>query len=515
MEGRKLNRYDRQLRLWASTGQRNLENSHICLINATSTGSEILKNLVLPGIGQFTIIDDGIVDQSSLQGNFFLNRKNLHQSKSEAITEKLIELNGDVKGIALNKPITTFINDSSFWDQFNVVIVSDYVENLSKLIDTLWDKQIPVLIVNTIGYYGSVNLIANEITVIDTHDSQKLDELRIDKPWPQLQSYVDSINLDELDEIDHAHVPYVIILIKALNLWKLDHNGKPPSNYADKQKFKKYIENMSNDKFSEENFIEASQMIHRALKVTQIPHSIEKLFQSPNIIKIDQSTTLFWIFVKALKNFVEINGSLPLPGSLPDMVSDTQSYIKLQTIYRNKAIQDQELFTTEVMKLLHSLNLSPDATTQDSIKAFCKNSQLLFVSEGSKELLTQRLIMTLFEENDDNDDENFSILAIYCAILNFNKFIELKHCRPSIDDFDEYVNIFVKSFGVKHQLTPAIVSTFKELLTHNESDYHNLNSLMGGVVSQEVLKLTTSQYTPLDNLFVFDGIRSMSSKWKI
>ena len=42
-------KYDRQLRLWASTGQSNLENSHICLINATSTGSEILKNLILPG----------------------------------------------------------------------------------------------------------------------------------------------------------------------------------------------------------------------------------------------------------------------------------------------------------------------------------------------------------------------------------------------------------------------------------------------------------------------------------
>lgn len=51
-------KYDRQLRLWASTGQSNLENSHICLINATSTGSEILKNLILPGIGQFTIIDE-------------------------------------------------------------------------------------------------------------------------------------------------------------------------------------------------------------------------------------------------------------------------------------------------------------------------------------------------------------------------------------------------------------------------------------------------------------------------
>ena len=40
---------------------------------------------------------------------------------------------------------------------------------------------------------------------------------------------------------------------------------------------------------------------------------------------------------------------------------------------------------------------------------------------------------------------------------------------------------------------------------------------MGGIVSQEVLKSTTAQYIPLDNLFVFDGIHSKvkNSKSKI
>ncbi|XP_051030379.1 NEDD8-activating enzyme E1 regulatory subunit-like [Phodopus roborovskii] len=50
-------KYDRQLRLWGDHGQEALESAHVCLINATATGTEILKNLVLPGIGSFTIID--------------------------------------------------------------------------------------------------------------------------------------------------------------------------------------------------------------------------------------------------------------------------------------------------------------------------------------------------------------------------------------------------------------------------------------------------------------------------
>ncbi len=46
----KQTKYDRQLRLWSQNGQSALEHAHICLINATSTGCETLKNLILPGM---------------------------------------------------------------------------------------------------------------------------------------------------------------------------------------------------------------------------------------------------------------------------------------------------------------------------------------------------------------------------------------------------------------------------------------------------------------------------------
>ena len=36
-------------RLWGDHGQRKLENAKVCLINATALGTEIVKNLVLPG----------------------------------------------------------------------------------------------------------------------------------------------------------------------------------------------------------------------------------------------------------------------------------------------------------------------------------------------------------------------------------------------------------------------------------------------------------------------------------
>lgn len=44
-------KYDRQLRLWATSGQAALESANILLVNsgAGTVGAETLKNLVLPG----------------------------------------------------------------------------------------------------------------------------------------------------------------------------------------------------------------------------------------------------------------------------------------------------------------------------------------------------------------------------------------------------------------------------------------------------------------------------------
>jgi hypothetical protein len=91
-------RYDRQLRLWGDSGQRALESAKICLINATATGlcavmfifillsgCEILKNMILPGIGEFTIVDAAIVTGSDVGVNYFLQKCDIGRSRAEAV----------------------------------------------------------------------------------------------------------------------------------------------------------------------------------------------------------------------------------------------------------------------------------------------------------------------------------------------------------------------------------------------------------------------------------------------
>ena len=103
-------KYDRQLRLWAASGQQALEESKILLVNSDGpldsenaavsgvVGVEALKNLVLPGVGGFTIVDPAIVTEPDLGVNFFLDEESLGKSRAEETCKFLRELNPDVAG---------------------------------------------------------------------------------------------------------------------------------------------------------------------------------------------------------------------------------------------------------------------------------------------------------------------------------------------------------------------------------------------------------------------------------
>jgi amyloid beta precursor protein binding protein 1 len=70
MSGATDNKYDRQLRLWGANGQKALMSSNVLLINpqenCRAVGSETLKNLCLPGLGKFTIMDSFAVGPKDL-----------------------------------------------------------------------------------------------------------------------------------------------------------------------------------------------------------------------------------------------------------------------------------------------------------------------------------------------------------------------------------------------------------------------------------------------------------------
>jgi amyloid beta precursor protein binding protein 1 len=46
-------------------------------------------------------------------------------------------------------------------------------------------------------------------------------------------------------------------------------------------------------------------------------------------------------------------------------------------------------------------------------------------------------------------------------------------------------------------------------------ELHNISALSGGMISQEVIKIITKQYIPIDNTCIFDGIASRTQVLRI
>ena len=73
---------------------------------------------------------------------------------------------------------------------------------------------------------------------------------------------------------------------------------------------------------------------------------------------------------RGLKAFVDTFGVLPLSGKIPDMKSDTESYINLQKIYRDKAKIDRDW-------ILNHLEQNGEMVDETALEHFCKRASHL------------------------------------------------------------------------------------------------------------------------------------------
>jgi len=55
---------------------------------------------------------------------------------------------------------------------------------------------------------------------------------------------------------------------------------------------------------------------------------------------------------------------------------------------------------------------------------------------------------------------------------------------------------------------PRISQVAEEVARAKGGELHNISALAGGMISQEIIKIITKQYIPIDNTCIFDGIVS-------
>lgn len=227
-------KYDRQLRLWGSNGQRSLMNSHMLLINADAVGTEALKNLVLPGIGRFTVMDDKNVTDADLGNNFFVATSELGRPRAEVVTELLCEMNADVKGSAIKYLPTS--DDSFgpvFWSQFNLVIASNMSESqLSELSTSCAANKVPFMVIRSYGLIGYCRIFLRDHHIVESKPDSDPYDLRILNPFDELSDFCSGFNLSEMESLEHGHTPYIVILFQAIRKWCDSHAGLVPVTFA-------------------------------------------------------------------------------------------------------------------------------------------------------------------------------------------------------------------------------------------------------------------------------------------
>lgn len=147
-------KYDRQLRLWGDHGQHALECGRVCLIGANGLGTEILKALVLPGLGSFTIIDHELVTEADCGSNFFVHSSMINQPRAQVTCDLLKTLNPAVRGNYVEKMSIDELlqNNTLDFSQFSVVVTANQpFTTIKTLARHLWTLKIPLIIARTYG----------------------------------------------------------------------------------------------------------------------------------------------------------------------------------------------------------------------------------------------------------------------------------------------------------------------------------------------------------------------------
>ena len=545
-------KYDRQLRLWGAKGQKALAETTVVLLRATAAGTETLKNLVLPGIGHFHVLDDvpaiGNVDASS---NFFLVSSS-SSTRAQVACEHLQELNPDVRGTYQHVEDLNDVEDwisllrdassSSNTSKQTLVIASDLEPPLLEKVSIAChdgNNKTAMIMVQSYGLMGIVRIQTPPLALLDPKPTNSPPDLRLVNNFPKFVDLADSIDWKSLDDQKHGHMPYPLILYQVAKEWKQMHNGNLPQSFAEKQDFRKCIQQKSRDYDKELNFQEAVDNAYLAYTERSVD-CLEGEFAT----EIDQPTTKLGQLLDALRKFIQVHGRPPLNGSIPDMTASTDIYVQLQTIYRDQAAKDiQDMKSYLSSSSASSMDTSDDTNgssmlevvSDDDLASFCANVFAIgrlqtrslvdeYHSPPPDELLEDLMMATY----DPYEVKEHTPLVWYLAFRACQLFYQDHRRYPGVDNNDwekedvpllqQCISKVVEHYRLQdNDLIGEVLAADEdkkvahEMARYANAEIHTVASVVGGVASQEAVKVITGQYIPVDNTYMYNGIASVGS----
>ena len=400
---------------------------------------------------------------------------------------------------------------------------------------------IPVLYTHSVGFFATFSSqLALEFPIVETHpDPETTQDLRLLNPWPELVAAAAALGeLETMDDHQHGHVPYILLLLRFIEEWKQSHEGNAPANYKEKTEFRDFVRSKArtnNAEGGEENFDEAVAAVLKTISPFSLRSPIREIFEMEQCRKLSADSADFWVIASAISAFYVKHNVLPLPGSLPDMKAQSADYVSLQNIYKSKARADVEEVTSTVRQLESQLSRPTAPIPEREIEVFCKNASHIKVVRGRD----------IPKISSDSDSETLSairsqlgmgqlglpdsLVSVFIATQILDAVVDEIQSSPSnsslsVDDEGLWKSHTERILALLQRDDPtpldaeareSIENAIQELRRAEGGELHNIASLAGGLIAQEALKVITRQYVPLDNTCVFDGARSRSEMYRL
>jgi len=492
-----------------------LENCRMCALGAGAAVTETLKNLVLPGVGSFTVVDAAVVRQEDLGNNFFYETQDVGKPRAEASMLRLAELNENVEAhCRVEDPGVLVARTPEFFDGFDVVLAGGLAgKSLRLLGEVLWEKGIPLVVVRAYGMLGYVRLEKRGHCVLNRKEDFGVPDLGLWRAIPGMAEYVASFDLPALPDADHAHVPWPVLLLKARQQFESAH-GRPPAERADLAAVRDLLEAMRR-KGDEVNFSEAAKNAGQVLPPRGLSDRTRALLAESG--QADVSSDPFWTVVGGLRVFVEERARsggrahLPLVPAVPDMQSDTDSYIQLQKIVYAEAERDAK----EVLRYAEGRSAGPTgAPSIEYTRKLCSHAgDLEALSLPPLHDRPPGAVGRALAEAKDSDEHLPGLLSLLFAA---EEFCDARGRWPG-DGLDselaEDVAILREDLAqvlIKLGLPPNFASDdlVQEFGRWGCAELHTIAAIVGGMASMEIVKLLSGQFVPIQNTFLYNGMTS-------
>ncbi|KAJ1891563.1 hypothetical protein LPJ66_006848 [Kickxella alabastrina] len=497
-------------------------------------------------IGEFTVVDDAVVGEQDTLTNFFVQASDMGKPRAKCIVSGLGELNPDVRGASVIRAPAEVLascepSDAELVSRASLVIACGLPEAVVHDLGLrCWQQGTPLLVATAAGFMASVRTVVSEHAVVESHAEIKQD-LRLTAPFPALLKFANTIDLSTLDPTDLGHVPFVVIIIKALQKWAADKNlalGVDPIEIPFRQlaDIRNIVIGMAPCS-DEENFVEASKNVNANCGACEIPFEVAQILSDPAAAEPKSNGTAddaadlkkearadnddkFWLLTRALRRYTESDyakGMLPLSGTIPDMKADTKGYIALQRVYKQRADEDKAELAKHIRDVLQAANLPECFITQGEVDTYCKNARRLRLLRFTP-LHTEIKSGPASTEGIAYSEALFHYVlfrgsaAFYAAHARYPGAVssdssaevdiaELVHSDAV--ELETISNGLLVLWGIADQVVPKGLSA--EFARSGHDELHNVASMAGGVIAQEAIKLITHQYVPANNLCIIDG----------